>query len=231
MSESSGASSWTADTTAANEELFTEDFDPVLGESLVLGGMALVDPFTADTAADLAPSAQARVWLVGASGGVGVSSLATWCGEVVAEGFDPARWDGLPGFSTAGGWYGGVPVGAPVWIVARVDPRSLEAARVLAGRWSRAELPWTVAGLVLAYGPEGTGKKAVNTAKAISRLFPQTVSLPWQEADEIGQLAELSQSHRRIRATVATITATENTAHLIRPATTVAGAQNKEYLK
>lgn len=175
------------------------DADPVLGAALSSAGFGLIDPFVSN--APVVPVPTGRVFLVGAAGGVGVSTLARLAGDEVGEGFDPARLAGLAGFSEEG-FFGGVPYGAPVWVISRVEASSVEAAQGIASRWSQGLLPWTVAGLVLTYGPVAPAKEMVHRSRAVSRLFPQTLTFSWCP-DRIGTDGQLPVRERKTLAIIA----------------------------
>lgn len=173
--------------------------DPVLGAAFSSAGFGLIDPFVSN--APVVPVPTGRVFLVGAAGGVGVSTLARLAGDDVGEGFDPARLAGLAGFREAG-FYGGVPYGAPVWVVSRVEGPSVDAAQNIAARWSQGLVPWTIAGLVLTYGPVPPAKEIIHRSRAVSRLFPQTVTFSWCP-DRIGPDGQLPARERKTLAIIA----------------------------
>jgi hypothetical protein len=184
------SSSFTDDDGLDVEE--TAGVDPVLGHRVIGEGIGLIDPFTAQ--APPAPVLGGRVYLIGASGGAGVSTLARLANElagapVVGEGFDPARLKGIID-DPRGGFYAGVPFGAPVWIVARMEHHSLDAAISLVARHSQGTEPWTLAGMIGVHGPVPATAELVNKAKGIRPALPRTLWFPWESSDDVQGLGK-----------------------------------------
>lgn len=157
-------------------------YDPVLGSALIGHGVELIDPFSADGLR--APVTEGSVWLVGACGGAGVTTLVELINEhvgapVAAEGIDPQRFAGLIAPANPA-LYGGVPFGAPVWVVTRLDDHGLTAAAGLASRHSNAHIPWDIVGLIGVHPPVPASKEVINRAKAIKPIFAQTLMVPWE---------------------------------------------------
>lgn len=181
--------------------------DPVLADRLESRGVGLLDPFTAG--ATPTPVHGGGAFLLGAVGGVGVSTLARLSGA--GEGIDPERLRGLVGVDVDSGFWGGIPFGAPVWVISRVEVHSLSAAQALASRYSRGLLPVTLAGLVLSYPPYRSTAEEVRSARVLSRLFSRTLAFPWVDGIEALDAPDLPVRARKTITAVQLSAVTDGT--------------------
>lgn len=154
--------------------------DPILGNAVVVEGLGA--PRMARDVAPAAPVPPApaitpdTVWLVGASGGVGVSTLAGLAGGNVVDGgvHEPA-WQ------------------APVYVVAATHPAGLEAAADLARANARGDVAYDVRGLILVHDRPKLSRATVQLAKQVAGIYPRTMTVPyiasWREPGppEIGK--------------------------------------------
>lgn len=108
------------------------------------------------------------VWLLGASGGVGVSTLATLAGENVIDGGVHAP-----------------PWQAPVFVVAATHANGLEAAAELARANARGDVAYDVRGLILVHDRPKISKASVQLARSVAGVYPRTMTVPfipgWRE--------------------------------------------------
>ncbi|WP_087130326.1 DUF6668 family protein [Microbacterium esteraromaticum] len=153
----------------APEEIET---DPILGDALEQTGLGA--PRMARDIAPTPPVAPApaitadTVWLVGASGGVGVSTLARLAGESVIDGglHEPV-WQ------------------APVYVVAATHPAGLEAAAELARANARGDVSYDIRALLLVHDRPKLSRATVQLAKQVSGVYPRTMTIPfipaWRE--------------------------------------------------
>lgn len=148
------------------------DTDPILGNAAELTGLGaprMARDIASAAAAPPAPSITAdSVWLVGASGGVGVSTLAQLAGDSVVDGglHEPA-WQ------------------APVYVVASTHPAGLEAAGELARANARGDVAYDIRALILVHDRPKLSRATVQLAKQISGVYPRTMTVPfipaWRE--------------------------------------------------
>lgn len=146
--------------------------DPILGAALEQTGLGAprmardIKPATPDAPA---PAITAdTVWLVGASGGVGVSTLARLAGDSVVDGglHEPV-WQ------------------APVFVVASTHPAGLEAAAELARANARGDVSYDIRALILVHDRPKLSRATVQLAKQVSGVYPRNMTFPfipaWRE--------------------------------------------------
>ena len=105
------------------------------------------------------------VWLVGASGGVGVSTLARLAGETVVDGGVHApAWQ------------------APAFVVAATHPAGLEAAAELARANARGDVDYDIRGLILVHDRPKLSRATVQLAKQVAGVYPRTMTVPFVPA-------------------------------------------------
>lgn len=144
----------------------TLEDDPILGADESAEGLANpralrnVTPLPEPTPPAITAES---VWLVGASGGVGTSTLARLAGGGVIDG-------GV----TAPMWQ------APAYIVAATHPAGLDAAAELARANARGELAYEVRGVVLVHDRPRLSKATANQARAVGRMFPVFMTVPFE---------------------------------------------------
>lgn len=146
------------------------DDDPLVGTRLWQAGVQdpaavrarPISPPAPEHAAEPAPDS---IWFVGASGGVGTTTLARLAGD---------------GFADAGD-FEPVP-GARVFVVAATHAASLDAAAALGRRLADGHLPWRVLGLVLVHDRSKLPVATVRRARAVGRMFPKYLTLPYAPA-------------------------------------------------
>lgn len=150
--------------------------DPILGGAAEQTGLDA--PRLARDVAPAAPAASAptitadTVWLVGASGGVGVSTLASLAGETVIDGgaHTPA-WQ------------------APAFVVASTHPAGLKAAAELARANARGDIDYDIRGLILVHDRPKLSRATVQLAKQVAGVYPRTMTVPfipaWREPGTI----------------------------------------------
>ena len=143
--------------------------DPIMGDEISMTGLqdpaALLIPAGAEPqpVAPVVAVTTRTTWLVGASGGVGVSTLASLANEHVV---DAAALEPM--------WQG------KALIVAATHPAGLAAARALAVANAAGELLYDVAGLILVHDRPRLSKATATLAKGIGRMFPLTLVVPYE---------------------------------------------------
>lgn len=145
--------------------------DPIMGDQVSMTG--LQDPAALVVPAGAEPKMQAPVvevtsrttWLVGASGGVGVSTLASLANRHVV---DAASLEPI--------WQG------KALIVAATHPAGLAAARALAMANATGELLYDVAGLILVHDRPRLSKATATLARGVGKMFPLTLVVPYEPA-------------------------------------------------
>ena len=108
---------------------------------------------------------QATLWLVGASGGVGTSTLAGLCSEsIVDAGVQEPEWAGR------------------ALLVCSTSATSLEAAAQLARKSATGQLPYELVGLVIVHDrPKNRITKPTLTfARSVARMFPVAMTVPYE---------------------------------------------------
>lgn len=145
------------------------EHDPILGAAVDQVGLGA--PRQARDVAPAAPVAPApaitesSVWLVGASGGVGVSTLARLAGESVIDGGEhPPAWQ------------------APAFVVAATHPAGLEAAAELARMNARGDVMFDVRGLIFVHDRPKLSRATVQLAKQVAGVYPRTMTVPFLAA-------------------------------------------------
>lgn len=166
---------------------------PVTGPVAPQHGIAA--PATDDRLPMLRFSGPAPLWVVGAHGGAGESSLAAL----------------VPGWRATGhAW----PVVAeqpspPVVVVARTHARGLEAARAAAVHWASGGVDDVqLVGLVLVADVPGKLPKPLKDLAAhVSGGFPRVWSVPWVEAWRLGEPVRADTAPRTVTRLVDDLTA------------------------
>jgi len=159
---------------AAPEVIEEEDpmeDDPILGTRDSIRGpqnlqQALAEePVPAEEPAATVDVSQATLWLVGASGGVGTSTLAGLCSEsIVDAGVQEPEWAGR------------------ALLVCSTSATSLEAAAQLARKSATGQLPYELVGLVIVHDrPKNRITKPTLTyARSVARMFPVAMTVPYE---------------------------------------------------
>ena len=159
---------------AAPEVIEEEDpmeDDPILGTRDSIRGpqnlqQALAEePVPAEEPAATVDVSQATLWLVGASGGVGTSTLAGLCSEsIVDAGVQEPEWAGR------------------ALLVCSTSATSLEAAAQLARKSATGQLPYELVGLVIVHDrPKNRiTKPTLSFARGVARMFPVAMTVPYE---------------------------------------------------
>ncbi|WP_157940121.1 DUF6668 family protein [Arthrobacter ruber] len=154
------------------------DDDPILGQRESLRGPRNIQQTLAaepvEEAEPAAPVAviSATLWLVGASGGVGTSTLAGLCSENVVD--ESERRPTYAGRAL---------------LVCSTSASSLEAAQQLARKSASGQLPYELVGLVIVHDrPKNRlTKPTLDFARGVARMFPVAMTAPyepsWREVD------------------------------------------------
>lgn len=132
----------------------------------------------------------AALWLVGAHGGAGESTLAELDGAWAAGSHAwPSAHDGRP---------------AQVVIVARTSARGLLAAKAAAKQWASGLVrDVELLGLVLtADAPGRLPKPLRELARVVGGGYPRTWHVPWVESWRLGDEPSLDGAPREVRRTV-----------------------------
>ena len=147
--------------------------DPILGtRDSIRGPQNLQQTLAEEPVAEEKPAApvdvtQATLWLVGASGGVGTSTLAGLCsGSIVEAGVQEPEWAGR------------------ALLVCSTSAASLESAAQLARKSATGELPYELVGLVIVHDrPKNRITKPTLTyARSVARMFPVAMTVPYEPA-------------------------------------------------
>ena len=155
------------------EEEDPMDEDPILGaRESIRGPQNLQQTLAEEPVAEEKPAApvdvtQATLWLVGASGGVGTSTLAGLCsGSIVDAGVQEPEWAGR------------------ALLVCSTSAASLEAAAQLARKSATGELPYELVGLVIVHDrPKNRITKPTLTfARGVARMFPVAMPVPYESS-------------------------------------------------
>lgn len=157
--------------------------DPILGSAAEQIGLDA--PRSARNVAPAPPATPVpaitkdTVWLVGASGGVGVSTLARLAGESVIDGgMHPPVWQ------------------APAFVVATTHPAGLEAAAELARSHARGDVVYDVRGLILVHDRPKLSRASVQLAKQVAGVYPRTMTVPFIPAWREPGTAEIPKNVR-----------------------------------
>ncbi len=143
--------------------------DPIIGNALHVEGLS--HALSVRGVAGRRPRPQPpqttpdSVWLVGASGGVGVSTLAELGGDLLVDGglFAP-------------------PWGASTYVVAATHPAGLSAATEFARAKARGEVAFNVLGLLLVHDRPKLSKPSLQLARSVAGLYPRTWTVPYMPA-------------------------------------------------
>ncbi|WP_371031301.1 DUF6668 family protein [Pseudoclavibacter sp. JSM 162008] len=153
-------------------------------------------PDQADQLATRAFSREAELFVVGAHGGAGESSLAALSSSWVAS--DHA-WPHVTTSSNR----------ARVVIVARSNMQGLLAAQRAATQWGSGLVPFVdVLGLVVVADAPGKLPRSLRDFAAIvGGGVPRVWNVPWSEALRLGELPDPATAHKDVRALVTDLTA------------------------
>lgn len=166
--------------------------DPIVGAGLHMPGLSNSQAVRGVAEAPPAPTAPVvspdTVWLLGASGGVGVSTLVALGGGTLVDGGQFAP-----------------PWGASTYAVATTHPAGLEAAAELARAKARGAVPFEVLGLLLVHDRPKLSKPTIQLARSVASLYPRTMTIPfmpsWREPGDAER-----ETNVRIRRVLATLT-------------------------
>jgi len=143
--------------------------DPILGSALTQEGLGAPRLARDVAPARIAPESPRvtsdTVWLLGASGGVGASTLAALAGETVIDG----------GVHTP-------PWQAPVFVVAATHPAGLDAAAELARANARGDITYDLRGLILVHDRPKISKASIQLARSVAGVYPRTMTVPYMPA-------------------------------------------------
>lgn len=147
--------------------------DPILGaRESIRGPQNLQQTLAEEPMAEEEPAApvdvtQATLWLVGASGGVGTSTLTRLCsGSIVDAGVQEPEWAGR------------------ALLVCSTSAASLEAAAQLARKSAIGQLPYELVGLVIVHDrPKNRITKPTLTfARGVARMFQVAMTVPYESS-------------------------------------------------
>lgn len=174
------------------------DDDPILGSREAVRGPRNIQQQLAEEPSEEPPEAEpvpvttATLWLVGASGGVGTTTLAGLCSEAIVDGS----------------------VQQPVWggralLVCSTSANSLEAAQHLARKSASGALSYELVGLVIVHDrPKNRlTKPTLSFARGVARMFPFAMTVPYEPSwREVGVIPQISSTRlksviRRIEKT------------------------------
>jgi hypothetical protein len=179
------------------------DEDPILGSRESIRGPQNIQQTLADkSVADEEPTApvdltQVTLWLVGASGGVGTTTLAGLCsGSIVEAGVEEPEW------------------ASRALLVCSTSASSLEAAAQMARKSATGQLPYELVGLVIVHDrPKNRITKPTLTyARSVARMFPVTMTVPYESSwREVGVTP--SPSSTRLKTVLRRIEKIAQTGH------------------
>lgn len=174
------------------------DDDPILGSRESVRGPRNIQQQLAEEPSEEPPEIEpvpvttATLWLVGASGGVGTTTLAGLCSEAIVDGS----------------------VQQPVWgaralLVCSTSANSLEAAQHLARKSASGALSYELVGLVIVHDrPKNRlTKPTLSFARGVARMFPFAMTIPYEPSwREVGVIPQISSTRlksviRRIEKT------------------------------
>ncbi|WP_152915944.1 DUF6668 family protein [Arthrobacter sp. RIT-PI-e] len=147
------------------------DNDPILGtRESVRGPQNIQQALAEEPVEDEAPAAPvavtaATLWLVGASGGVGTTTLAGLCSErIVDESDQRPTWAGR------------------ALLVCSTSGSSLEAAQQLARKSASGLLAYELVGLVVVHDrpQKALTKPTLEFARGVARMFPIAMTIPYE---------------------------------------------------
>lgn len=147
------------------------DDDPIIGARESIRGpqnlqqQLAQEPVPDEEPAPVVETTATTLWLVGASGGVGVSTLAGLCSEDIADAGVQA-----PGWS------------ARALLVCSSSASSLEAAASLARASVDGRLPYELVGLVIVHdrARNRITKPTLSYARQVARMFPVAMTVPYE---------------------------------------------------
>lgn len=142
------------------------DNDPILGREVSRKGLQSPPPAAPPPVLDLsaAPIISSKtLWLIGAHGGAGVTTLASLAGQNVV---DSAVVDPL--------WQG------KALLVAATHAAGLEAARQFARDAAGGDLFYDLLGIVLVHDQDKLSKARATLAKGVARMYPLAFSVPFE---------------------------------------------------
>lgn len=162
------------------------DDDPILGvRDSVRGPKNLqqtlaAEPVVEEPTAEPVAISAATLWLVGASGGVGTSTLAGLCSErVVDEAERKPVWGGR------------------ALLVCSTSASSLESAQQLARQSAAGTVSYELVGLVIVHDrPKNRlTKPTLAFARGVARMFPLAMTVPYEPSwREVGVTPQLSNT-------------------------------------
>ncbi|MHA7145415.1 DUF6668 family protein [Arthrobacter sp. TmT3-37] len=160
------------------------DDDPILGQRESLRGPRNIQQtLAAEPVEEEEPAApvavtSATLWLVGASGGVGTSTLAGLCSENIVD--ESERRPTYAGRAL---------------LVCSTSASSLEAAQQLARKSASGQLPYELVGLVIVHDrPKNRlTKPTLDFARGVARMFPVAMTAPYEPSwREVGVTPQAS---------------------------------------
>lgn len=152
--------------------------------------IGILAPDLVDQLPTLSQPRRADLWLLGAHGGAGESSLATL----------------VPSWSAAGHGWPHPPGADPsrVLLVARSNMNGIQAAQFAARQWAAGLVPHAqVIGLVVVADAPGRLPRPLREfAQIVAGGFPRSWAVPWIEAWRLGEPPDLSTAPREVRRLV-----------------------------
>ena len=182
------------------EEEHPMEEDPILGSRDSIRGPQNLqqrlaeEPVPEEEPVEVTP---ATLWLVGASGGVGTTTLAGLCSEAIVD----------------------AAVQEPEWasralLVCSTSAASLEAAAQLARKSATGQLPYELVGLVIVHDrPKNRiTKPTLSFARSVARMFPVAMTVPYEPSwREVGVTP--SPSSTRLKTVLRRIEKIAQTGH------------------
>ena len=179
------------------------DDDPILGHRESLRGPQNIQQTLAEEPVkETEPAASvtvttATLWLVGASGGVGTTTLAGMCSEnVVDESDQRPTWAGR------------------ALLVCSTSGSSLEAAQQLARKSASGQLAYELVGLIIVHDrPKNRlTKPTLDFARGVARMFPVAMTVPYEASwREVGATPQASGT--RLKSVLRKIEKIAHTGH------------------
>ncbi|MBG6184880.1 hypothetical protein IWX65_002858 [Arthrobacter sp. CAN_A214] len=180
------------------------DDDPILGHrESVRGPRNIQQTLASEPVGEEEESAppvavtSTTLWLVGASGGVGTSTLAGLCSEsIVDESERRPTWAGR------------------ALLVCSTSASSLEAAQQLARKSASGQLPYELVGLVIVHDrPKNRlTKPTLDFARGVARMFPVAMTAPYEPSwREVGVTPQASGT--RLKSVLRKIEKTARSGH------------------
>ncbi|WDF35041.1 hypothetical protein PTW37_16970 (plasmid) [Arthrobacter agilis] len=179
------------------------DDDPILGQRESLRGPQNIqqtlaeEPVKGTEPAASVTVTTATLWLVGASGGVGTTTLAGMCSDnVVDESDQQPTWAGR------------------ALLVCSTSGSSLEAAQQLARKSASGQLAYELVGLVIVHDrPKNRlTKPTLDFARGVARMFPVAMTVPYEASwREVGATPQASGT--RLKSVLRKIEKIAHTGH------------------